>query len=163
MLKWRKYWRSSPDRDEIWVEKYCVPKGTLISVYAPVFYRYHIPNGMLRSECHCGLDPQSPNGMLRSECHCGLDPQSPQKGDTGIRRHDEWAKCPVRDEISVEKRNPACSRRPVGTEYEGYCVPNGTPKLACASVFYQYYIPNGMTAYIRQFIFTLTVFSSVVQ
>ena len=61
---------------------------------------------------------------------------------------EKWCKylrrCPVRDKISVENNVSGSSRRPVGTEYEGYCVPNGTPMFVCASVFYRYHIPNGM-------------------
>ena len=45
--------------------------------------------------------------------------------------------CPVRDKISVEIEYPRNARRPVGTEYEGYCVPNGTPGVARVSIFYQ--------------------------
>ena len=30
-----------------------------------------------------------------------------------IRRHDEWAKFPVRDKILVERTNPTTTRRPV--------------------------------------------------
>ena len=55
MVKWHIYWRSSPVRDEILVEKpsriyhqgqHCVPDGTLGFVCASVFYQHHIPNGM---------------------------------------------------------------------------------------------------------------------
>ena len=64
MEKWRKYWRRfpvrekisveetdlhalrRPVRDGIWIEKYGVPNGTPWYVCAPIFYRYHIPNGM---------------------------------------------------------------------------------------------------------------------
>ena len=49
------------------------------------------------------------------------------KTNSSIKMTDE-RKCPGRDGRAVEK----------------YCVPNGTPGLACASVFYRYRIPNGM-------------------
>ena len=73
----------------------------------------------------------------------------------------KWRKylkqCPFRDKISVENNVSGSSRRPVGTEYEEYCVPNGTPWRMCASIFYRYHIPNGMTALIkRHFIDNLT-------
>jgi len=48
-----------------------------------------------------------------------------------------------------------------GIWIEKYCVPDGTPWRVCASIFYRYHIPNGMTAYIkRHFIDNLTVVSS---
>ena len=69
MLKWRKYWKSRPGRDEISVErrispvrsrrpvrdgmvveKYCVPNGTHGLACASVFYRYLVPNGTFRDE-----------------------------------------------------------------------------------------------------------------
>ena len=63
-----------------------------------------------------------------------------------------WSSSPFRDEILVEKAYQRALRRPVGTECEKYCVPNGTPGLARASVFYRYHIPNGMIKYIHHFI-----------
>ena len=73
----------------------------------------------------------------------------------------KWRKylrsCPFRDKISVGNNVSGSSRRPVGTEYEEYCVPKGTPRFAGASVFYRYHIPNGMTKLIkRHFIDNLT-------
>ena len=75
----------------------------------------------------------------------------------------KWRKylkrCPFRDKISVEKAEQLALRRPFGDGIwiEKYCVPNGTPWRMCASVFYRYYIPNGMTALKRHFIDNLTL------
>ena len=80
----------------------------------------------------------------------------------------KWRKylkrCPFRDKISVEKIEQPALRRPFwdGIWIEKYCVPNGTPWRMRASVFYRYYIPNGMTAFIkRHFIDNLTLLVKV--
>ena len=70
-----------------------------------------------------------------------------------------WRKRPVRDEISVENKiSPTSARRPVmdGISVEN-CVPNGTPKLSYASVFYRHRIPNGMTKLMRHFLDNMTL------
>ena len=76
----------------------------------------------------------------------------------------KWRKylkrCPFRDKISVEKAEQSALRRPSGDGIwiEKYCVPNGTPWRICASIFYRYYIPKGMTVLIkRHFIDNLTL------
>ena len=64
-----------------------------------------------------------------------------------------------RNEISVEKADTHVLRRPFGDGIwiGKYCVPNGTPWRMCASVFYRYYIPKGMTALKRHFRDNLTL------
>ena len=72
-----------------------------------------------------------------------------------IKCRKYWGSSPDRDEISVEKADLHALRRPFGDgiRMKKYCVPNGTPCRVCASIFYRYYIPNGMTALKRHFMY----------
>ena len=109
--------------------KHCVPNGTPRFACTFVFYQYHIPNGMTKSIRQFSISA------------------------FGGFANAAQRRSPVRDNILVEKRTFSVrTRRPVRDGMSGkHCVPNGTPRFACAFVFYQYHIPNGMTKSMRQF------------
>ena len=74
-----------------------------------------------------------------------------------------WSISPVRDKMLVENEiYPTHSRRPVRTEYYGYSVPDGTLMLACSLIFYQHYIPDGMTKHKRHFKYNITLYIYVI-
>ena len=130
MIKWRTYWRSSPVRDKISVENVILPTDTCRPV-GTEYDGYCVPNGTPGfAGALIFYQYRIPNGMRR----------------------------PVRDKILVENVIlPTSTCRPVGTEHNGCCVPNGTPGFACALVFYQHHIPNGMTKPVRHFINNITI------